>query len=99
MNWRVLYHPDVRKVDLPKIPKNLQARIRKAIELRLSQDPILAGEPLRKSLKGYRKLRVGDYRVIYRIEKADILIFIIGNRKEVYRKVLLRVGSKEINEV
>jgi len=90
VNLRLLYHPDIIKEDLPKIPKNLQVRIRRAIETRLLQNPLLVGEPLRKSLKGYRKLRVGDYRVIYRVEKRDIFIFIIGHRREVYRKVLHR---------
>ena len=84
--WQALYHPDVEKKDLPKIPRNIQLRIKKAIELRLLRDPVSSGGPLRKSLKGYRKLRVGDYRIIYRIEKSDILIFKIGHRKEVYRK-------------
>ncbi|HCG76959.1 MAG: type II toxin-antitoxin system RelE/ParE family toxin [bacterium (Candidatus Ratteibacteria) CG_4_10_14_3_um_filter_41_18] len=86
MKWQAIYHPDVEKEDLPKIPKNLQARIKKAIELRLLQDPASSGEPLRKSLKGHRKLRVGNYRVIYRIEESTVFIFKIGHRKEVYRK-------------
>ncbi len=88
--WQALYHPDVEKKDLPKIPRNIQVRIKKAIELRLLRDPVSSGEPLRKSLKGYKKLRVGDYRIIYRIEKSDILIFKIGHRKEVYQKAVRR---------
>jgi mRNA-degrading endonuclease RelE of RelBE toxin-antitoxin system len=31
-------------------------------------------EPLRRTLKGYRKLRVGDYRIVLKVEGADILI-------------------------
>ncbi|MEW6096323.1 MAG: type II toxin-antitoxin system RelE/ParE family toxin, partial [bacterium] len=48
-------------------------RIRKAIEQRLATDPVKYGEPLRRSLQGYRKLRVGDYRVIYK----DCLGFLV----------------------
>lgn len=90
MSWNAVYHPDVPSVDLPKIPQNIQARIKKAIEFRLLQNPFATGEPLRKSLKGHRKLRVGDYRVIYRVEESDVFILIIGHRKDVYEKVFLR---------
>lgn len=90
MTWRLLYHSDVEKVDLPQIPGNIRLRIKRAIELRLLQNPILAGIPLKKSLRGHRKLRVGDYRIIYRISGFDVIILIIGHRKEVYEQVLRR---------
>lgn len=90
MNWNAAYHADVPTVDLPKIPKNIQARIKKAIELRLLQNPLATREPLRKSLKGHRKLRVGDYRVIYRVQGNEVFILIIGHRRDVYEKVFSR---------
>jgi len=42
--------------------------IKNATERRLMVDPIKYGDPLRKTLKGYRKLRLGDYRIVYKIE-------------------------------
>ncbi len=42
------------------------------------------GEPLRRTLKGYWKLRVGDYRVIYKVIETTVLILRIGHRREVY---------------
>lgn len=43
------------------------------------------GKPLRYSLKGARRLRVGDYRVIYTIEPSDVILIVkIGHRREVY---------------
>ncbi|WHZ29084.1 MAG: hypothetical protein OJF51_003884 [Nitrospira sp.] len=30
------------------------------------------GTPLRKTLRGYWKLRVGDYRVVYKIEGDEV---------------------------
>ncbi len=42
------------------------------------------GEPLRRTLKGYWKLRVGDYRVIYKVIGITVLILRIGHRREVY---------------
>ena len=83
-HWKLSYHPEVKNKDIRTIPENIRNRIRRAIETRLVQDPVLYGEPLRRSLKGYRKLRVGDYRVIYRIEHNEIFIIKIGHRREIY---------------
>lgn len=91
MSHQVIYHPDVLKDDLPKIPRNFQVTIRKAIEQRLLSDPLSYGQPLRRVLQGYRKMRVGDYRVIYKVEKEEIVILKIGHRKEVYGSALPRL--------
>lgn len=88
MPYQLLYHPDVSRLDIPAINQNIQQRIRKAIEQRLLVDPVRYGEPLRRSLKGYRKLRVGDYRVIYEIVGTEIRIYAIGHRKEIYESDL-----------
>lgn len=93
MAYKVIYHPDILKHDLPKIPQNMKEAIQRAIESRLSLNPLLAGEPLRQSLKGHRKLRVGDYRVIYRISANTIIVLKIGHRKEVYTEVFSRLSS------
>ncbi len=77
------YSPEVAK-DIKKIPVNLKGRIKNAIETRLLHDPIKYSEGLRRSLKDYRKLRVGDYRVIFKLIGNEIIIFKIGHRKEVY---------------
>ena len=90
MPFSLFYHQDITK-DLSNIPKNIKDRIKKAIEQRLLQDPINFGLPLRKGLQGYRKLRVGDYRIIYKIEDKNIIILKIGHRKEIYSKIHLRL--------
>ena len=80
------YHHEVKN-DVKTLPKNIKDRIRKAIEDRLILNPLKFGEPLRYSMKGYRKLRVGDFRIIYKIEKQFVVILKIGHRKEVYKKL------------
>jgi len=85
MAYSIIYHAEIAK-DISGLPKNIKSRIKKAIENRLLVDPIKYGQPLRRGLQGYRKLRVGDYRVIYKIEKGNIIILKIGHRKEVYSK-------------
>ncbi|MDP2664459.1 MAG: type II toxin-antitoxin system RelE/ParE family toxin [bacterium] len=86
----VVYHHLVVRDDIPKLPKEWRKKIRSAIEERLTTHPDLYGKPLRRALKGYRKLRVGDYRVIFRIEKNTVKILIIQHRSVVYTEVKKR---------
>ncbi|HXX57447.1 MAG TPA: type II toxin-antitoxin system RelE/ParE family toxin [Thermodesulfovibrionales bacterium] len=87
MPFELHYHPDVRDVDIPAINANMRARIKRAIETRLAAAPHRYGEPLRKTLKGYWKLRVGDYRVVFKIAGNEVWILGIMDRKEVYEKI------------
>ena len=80
VTFRVRYHPAVKAEDIPALPKAAKIRIRKAIEERLMVAPHDYGQPLRRSLKGYWKLRVGDYRVVYRIHGKSENIFGITGR-------------------
>lgn len=91
MSFNVIYHPDVSKVDLPRIPNDIRLRIKKAVEERLMIDPTKYGKPLRKSLKSYWKLRIGDYRVVYKIEGNEVIILGIIHRKEVYKNIYQRL--------
>ena len=91
MLFELRYHPDVRDVDIPQLNETLKKRIKKAIEERLSISPHQYGEPLRKTLKGYWKLRVGDYRVAYKVEGNEVWIFAIITRKDVYKKIIKRI--------
>ena len=91
MCYQLFYHPDVLREDLKSMPANIKERIRKAIETRLAKDPILSGQPLRQSLKGHRKLRVGDWRIIYKVGLHNIVVLKIGHRREVYQEVFKRI--------
>jgi mRNA interferase RelE/StbE len=87
MRYRLRYHPDVKEKDIPKLNRNIQKRIRTAIEKRLMKEPEKYSDPLRRTLKGYRKLRVGDYRIVLKIQGSEILILGICHRKDVYGRV------------
>lgn len=93
MTYRLVYHSAVPEEDLPVIPANMRARIARAIEARLTEKPEQYGSPLRGTLKGYWKLRVGDYRVVYRIVGDEIRIFAIRHRRHIYEEVSRRSGQ------
>lgn len=84
MPFKLVYHPDVREIDIPKLDRRVQEHIKKAIETRLATEPHHYGQPLRRTLKGYWKLRVGDYRVVFKLAGAEVWILGIIHRKEVY---------------
>jgi mRNA interferase RelE/StbE len=84
--FEIFYHPDVARKDLPRISADQKQRIRHAIEQKLAFFPHEFGAPLRHTLKGYWKLRVGDWRIIYKIEGKILTILRIGHRREIYGK-------------
>lgn len=93
MKFEVVYHKLVPKKDIPKLSEFDKERIKSAIEKKLSTDPARFGKPLRKSLKGYRKLRSGDYRIIFRIEGRLIKILLIKHRSVVYKTGIDRLAN------
>jgi len=87
----LIYHPDVKSIDIPLLDAKLRKRVKTAVEERLKTAPHQYGEPLRKTLKGYWKLRVGDYRVVYKIVKNEVRILGIIHRKKIYELVNKRI--------
>jgi len=84
--FNVIYHQKVVEDDIPSIAHSWREKIRSAIEEKLITSPDFFGKPLRRSLKGYRKIRVGDYRVVFRIQGKKVLVFAILHRSIVYQK-------------
>lgn len=84
MAYNIGYKKSVER-DLKKLPKAEARRILDQIEEELTEDadayPVLKGQ-----FAGLRKLRIGDYRVIYAIPGNDVIVLRIGHRKDVYRK-------------
>jgi mRNA interferase RelE/StbE len=51
----------------------------------LLKDPTL-GKPLRYSLKGFRSIRIGKYRLIYALEGDVVRVYSFEHRKGVYKR-------------
>ena len=84
MIYNILYQDEVVKKHIPKLSAAIKSIIKSNIESKLVSDPISFGKPLRYSLEGHRRLRVGDYRIVYRIDAKDVIIIAIKHRKEIY---------------
>jgi mRNA interferase RelE/StbE len=87
IKYQLQYLEEVVVEHIPYLPQSAKILIKKAIEDRLTVDPIKFGKPLRYSLKGHRRIRVSDYRIIYRIdaEAHFVVIVAIKHRKDIYK--------------
>lgn len=86
MIYQIQYLDEVMRKDIPALPSSARTLIKRAIEELLTIDSIGFGKPLRYSLKGHRRIRVSDYRVVYCIEPEvnTVIIVAIKHRKDVY---------------
>ena len=82
MAFEIAYKKSVEK-DLARLGKSEARRVLDKIEKDLSARA--AGYPVWKGqFAGLRKLRVGDYRIIFAILGPQVLILRIGHRREIY---------------
>ena len=65
MKWSVIYHRDVED-DLESIGPSAARRIIRIIDSKLTTSPLQFGGPLAGNLANFRKLRIGDFRVVYK---------------------------------
>lgn len=89
MTWRIEFDRAAAK-ELDRLDRQVARRILGFLKDRVAnvEDPRSIGEALKGAQLGeYWKYRVGDYRVIAKIEDAALLILVIrvGNRRNVYR--------------
>jgi len=93
MTWTIFYHPHVED-DLESVGPSAARRIMKAIDTKLTKSPLQFGAPLLGNLANFRKLRIGDYRVVYQTDEGKIVVFVlaVGSRrdKEIYKSALKR---------
>jgi mRNA interferase RelE/StbE len=85
--WTIEFDPVALK-DLRKLGRSSAARITAALDkLALQQNPRDRGKALAGEWAGHWRYRIGDYRVIARIEDGRMVIVVValGHRREVYR--------------
>ncbi len=95
MAWTLAYHPEVQD-DFRRLGRVEARNIQTVIIERLQNgEPDKTGKPLHGALAGYRRLRTGATRIVYRIGKGkiEVLVIAVGMRRddEVYEKANRRV--------
>ena len=92
MPFTISYHKEAVKNDIPALSVAMKVRIKSAIETKLTMYPEQYALPLRRTLKGYWKLRVGDYRIVFEFDRSTIIVLGIGHRKDIYDRMKNRIG-------
>ena len=94
MTWEIIYHKDVDD-DLKSVGPAAAKRIMLTIDKKLTKAPEEFGAPLSNNLKNFRKLRIGDFRIVYQVRNKTIIVFIlaVGPRrdKEIYQSASSRI--------
>ena len=85
MNYSVRIKRSAAK-ELAGIPLPQRLRIVNAIDS-LRQRPLM-GNPLKGKHRGLRRVRVGNYRIVYEVldGKLVVLVVRVGHRREAYRR-------------
>jgi len=75
---------DATKREFRKIGHAARVDILAAVAKKLTTGPNEYGEPLARDLAGYRKLAVGQWRVVYYVEKGEVVVLVlaVGKRAE-----------------
>jgi len=94
MSWIIHYHREV-ETDLLSVGPSAARRIMRALDQKLTTNPLQFGRPLCGSLANFRKLRVGDFRIVYQVSEAKVTVYVlaVGPRrdKEIYNAAVKRL--------
>ncbi|MCH7517020.1 MAG: type II toxin-antitoxin system RelE/ParE family toxin [Bacteroidetes bacterium] len=83
MTYKIKFKKSVYK-DLSKVPSKEAKTILDKIDMLLAEKPTIL-PALKGKFKGMRRMRVGNYRVIYVIIEDVVLVLRIHHRKDVYK--------------
>ena len=72
--------------ELQRIERSDRARLIAAID-RLAENPF-AGSALKGELRGLRRIRVGDYRLLFEVQERDLVVLVLraAHRREAHRR-------------
>ena len=86
-SYSVVLKPSVEK-DFRSLPKSTLVRIMKQIE-RLANEPLPRQSVKLEGLDDFYRIRVGDYRVVYKVDRSakSVIINYVRHRRDVYRKL------------
>ena len=85
--WTIEFSDDAKR-DLRKLDKSIQRQIYRYLSARVAcaDDPTEFGKGLKHELNGLWRYRVGDYRILCRIEEEALIVLVVevGHRSTVY---------------
>ena len=92
MPRRRLRVPDEIRASIVGLPPDIKKKVRAALGSVLDDPDI--GDPLRDRLIGYRRIRIGRWRLVYRQNAHVVEVLAIGPRATVYDDLLALLGRR-----
>jgi mRNA interferase RelE/StbE len=84
VRYRLVYTRRAVK-DIEGSDPSVRERLGKAL-LRCEEDPLRHVEKLTQSKLGSYPFRIGDYRVVFDLERDEIIVLRVGHRREIYKR-------------
>lgn len=84
-SYRLILKPSVEK-DLRSLPQSVISRVFKQIET-LQENPCPRGSRKLSAAEELYRVRVGDYRIVYGLDKdaRQVIVYYVRHRRDVYR--------------
>ena len=83
MKYQLLYS-NLAFEDIKKLDSVAKKKIKKKIEL-FAVNPLFYSKRLFNSSIGNFRWRVGNYRIVFDLDKDKIIILRVGHRREIYK--------------
>lgn len=84
MNYKLIYTKSARN-DIQKLDEVTKKRLGKKL-LIYAQEPLTYAKKLTNSSLGTYRFRIGDYRIIFDLDRVNIVVLRVRHRREVYGK-------------
>lgn len=85
MGYQLKYTKNAAK-EISRLDNLVKKKIKEAIETKLLTNPLANSLKLQDfEVRGARRLRVGNYRVIFYLDKNVLEILRVGHRREIYK--------------
>lgn len=74
------FERDIRRIKDKRLKRGLEKQIRKIV------DKPSIGKPLKHVLRGERSVRIGPYRLLYKVEADRLILLRFEHRGRVYKR-------------
>lgn len=85
MTYRLVYSQRAER-DIKKLDAATRERIGRTL-LRYEQEPLRHAEKLTDPRLGSYRFRVGEYRIIFDLDRTNIVVLRVGHRREIYKRM------------
>ena len=83
MSYKLVY-TKIAVADIEKLDTVAKKRIKKKLE-EFSKSPLSFSKKMINSKIGSYRWRIGNYRVVFYIDRDNIVILRVGHRREIYK--------------